>query len=489
MKMMLWGLVVMAGVVLRSGAGAPEPSTGAGDQKVFGKSEEASYAGKVVVIKVGKEDLVNAQSFKFMRRTLRRVNDEGAKAVVFDLHTPGGYAWETSDLMMNELANLKVPSFAFVNSKAMSAGALISVATDGIYMKPVSTIGSAGLVSGDGSAIEDTMRAKIESAYDAFVRSVVKKKGHNVDVVRAMMFMKNEYEFGEIKVPAGALLTLTAEEAVADYEGSPLLARGIVESVEELLEREGFSEAPIVWAEPTAFEKMAWWVKYLSPVLILIGLGAGYAEMKMPGFGIGGAISLMAFGLFFFGNYAAGNMAGYELATIFAVGIMLIVLEIFVIPGTGVAGIIGLAMVVGSLLMAMVDSFDFQDFGSGGFSGAELIDLVAWPAVSLALGVIGGIMMMALLMRYLPATPMFGWLTLTKELASGASLEKSGSGEESRIGWTGEALTNLRPSGKALIQNETLDVLAAGRFVKKGAPVRIVSEDGMEAVVKEIPRA
>jgi len=485
MKMLLWMLLALwPGLLL---AGTEGEDAGKGEKRVFGKSEEASYAGQVVVIKVGEEDLINEQSFKFMRRTLRRVDEEGATAVVFDIHTPGGAAWETSDLMMNEMANLHVPSFAFVNSKAMSAGALIAVATDGIYMKPVAAIGAAGLVSGDGSEIDEVMRAKIESAYDAFVRSVVKKKGHNLDVVRAMMFTKQEYVFGDVKVPVDMLLTLTAEEAVADYDGKPLLARGLVESVEELIAKEGFEGVPITHAEPTALEKLAWWVKYLSPFLILIGLGAAYAEMKVPGFGVGGLVSLIAFGLFFFGNYAAGNMAGYELAALFVLGMALIVLEIFVIPGTGIAGILGLIAVASSLLMAMVDSFDSEDFWNEEIlSGPGFLELIGWPALSLAMGLTGGIILMMLLMRFLPQTQLFGWMTVKQSLVTGASAGGGKSGGESRVGWPGEAVTDLRPTGKAKFQEEVVDVTASTGFVKQGGKVRIISDGGMGTVVKEI---
>ena len=461
------------------------------EQKVFGKSGEASFAGKVVVIKVGEKDLVNKQSFKFIRRILRRVNDEEAKAVVFDIHTPGGYAWETSDLMMNEMAALKVPSFAFVNSKAMSAGALIAVATDEIYMRPVGAIGAAALVAGGGQEIEKVMRAKMESAYDAFVRSVVKKKGHNVDVVRAMMFMEDRYQFGDIvKVGKDRLLTLTSDEAVAEFEGKPLLAKGIVEDIGELLQKEGMADVPVVHAEPTGFERLAWWVKYFSPLLILVGIGAAYVEMKAPGFGLGGALSLLTFGLFFFGNYVAGNLAGYELAGLFVLGIALILVEVFVIPGTGVAGIVGALLVLASLLLAMVDEFDAEDFGNEGFSGDGLVKLIGWPATSLAIGLIGGMILLMLLMRYLPRVPFFGGLLMKRQLATGTAMDAADApgttGKESRIGWTGRAVTDLRPAGKAEFDGQTLDVTTNGDFVPKEAPVRITGEDGMRIVVHEI---
>jgi len=117
------------------------------DQKVFGKSDEASYEGKIVRIEVGEKDLSIGQSFKFWERTLDRVKEEGAKGVIFDLDTPGGLAFPTEELM-SQIAELEVPTITFVNPKAISAGSFIAVSTDRIYMTPGSKIGSSAIVSG-----------------------------------------------------------------------------------------------------------------------------------------------------------------------------------------------------------------------------------------------------------------------------------------------------------------------------------------------------
>ena len=209
------------------------------EKRVFGKSGEASYKGKVVVITVGEKDLINKQAFKFWRRVIKRVNEEEARAVLFDINTPGGLAFDTAELIMVDMQKIKVPSFAFVNPKALSAGALVAAGTDSIYMHPVSTIGAAAIVNSTGAEIPEIMRAKIESAFNAFVRAVSTSKGRNPDVIRAMMIADEYYDFGEIQVEEGDLLSLTADEAVMDFEGKPLLAKGIVGSVEELLEKEG----------------------------------------------------------------------------------------------------------------------------------------------------------------------------------------------------------------------------------------------------------
>jgi len=144
--------------------------------RVFGKSDEESFEGKVVIVQVGDKDLVNKHAFKFWRRVIERVNEEKAKAIIFDINTPGGLAFDTAELIMVQMQKLEVPSYAFVNQKALSAGALVASGTDCIYMHPVSAIGAAALVSGNGAEIDEVMRSKIESAFDAFVRTVADQR-------------------------------------------------------------------------------------------------------------------------------------------------------------------------------------------------------------------------------------------------------------------------------------------------------------------------
>ena len=452
----------------------------------LGRSEEASYAGKVVVVKVGESDLVSKQAFKFFRRTLERVEEEKAKAVVFELDTPGGLAFETTDLMMKDLSQLTVPSYAFVNVEASSAGAFIAVATDTIYMAPLSTIGSAAVVNGTGQKMEETMRAKAESHLGSVVRSVMEEKGHSYEVMEAMMLTKVETSFGDIAtVGKDQLLNLTASEAISDFEGKPLLAKGIAESIEDLLAQEGITDAEVVEAKMTGFEKFAFWIGSAGGLLILIGLGAGYLEMKTPGFGLGALVAIIAFSLFFFGNYVAGNLAGYETAAIFVVGVIFILLDIFLFPGTFVLGLSGVAMVLGSLLFSMVDRFTWQDWKADEV-GVGVWNVFSGPATALSIGLIGSIALFAVLMRYLPSLPFFDRYFLPATIEGGSVVLADGEQSESRVGWTGEATTDLRPSGKALIEGKVVDVTSESSFVAEGARLRIVSEDGMRVVVKEI---
>jgi membrane-bound serine protease (ClpP class) len=459
------------------------PTSEAPHKRVFGKSDEESFAGKVVVIKVGENDLMNTSAFKFWRRVLKRVNDEKARAVVFDLDTPGGRAMDTADLIMVQMQKLKVPSYAFVNQKALSAGALVASGTDAIYMHPVSSIGAAALVSGGGQEIPEIMRKKLESAFDAFVRSVVESKGRNPDVIRAMMFEDEYFDFGEIQVEQGKLLTLTAKEAVREFEGKPLLAKGIVNNIEELLAKEGLEDVEVVVATPTGMEQFAYWVGTFSAILILIGIGGAYLEMKTPGFGLGGGISLIAFGLFFFGNYAAGNMAGYGLMALFVLGVVLVVVEFFILPGVMIPGILGAILILISLFFAMVDEFAFEDNRVRGWDSADAWKFIDGPAMTLALGLTGAVIVILLMMKYLPSMPLFNRLVMSKELASGDGGELSEVSD--RKGKVGITVTALRPAGKGEFEGEVLDITAANGFIESGQKVEIISSDGLRTLVKK----
>ena len=297
--------------------------------KVFGKSNEESYAGKIVRIEIGENSLTNGQSFKFWERILERASDEEAKGIIFDLDTPGGLAFPTEELM-TKIANVGIPTVAFVNPNAISAGSFIAVSTDRIYMTPGSKIGSSGIIDGSGREIDPVRRAKLESYFGAQIRYIAKQKGYNPEVIEAMMFLSDEKRvIGDVEVKPGSLLNLNSSEATMMMNDGPLLAQAEVTSLEEVLKAEGWNGDELVTATPTGFERLAWWIAGFSGVLILVGLGGGYLELKTPGFGIGGIICLSAFALFFFGNYMAGNMAGYELAALFVIGIALIGVEIF----------------------------------------------------------------------------------------------------------------------------------------------------------------
>lgn len=443
------------------------------EQRVMGKSDEVSLAGKVVVLPIGQEDLINKQAFRFWHRMIERAVDEKARAVVLELDTPGGLAFDTRDIITDDFGKLEIPLIAWVKREALSAGALISFSADRIYMAPGTTIGSAGIINSTGQEMDKVLRAKLESAFEASLRPVVEKKGHRMDVLRAMMFIDEEKQqtFGSVTVRKNSLLNLTAEEAVEIVDGKPLLAAGIAESLEEVLKAEGMESIEVIRPEPTGFEKFAWWVAAVSPLLIAVGIGAAYFELKAPGFGVFGFLSLGVFALFFFGNNLAGNLAGYELMAIFLVGIVLIVLEIFVIPG-GIAGIIGGLMVVGSLWFAMADRVEFERLDEGDGVASNLGGLLIGPGLMLGLGILGAIGLMMLFMRFLPDIPLFRGLVAKEVLASGQGGERA----ESYVGKIGEVVSDLRPTGTILVDGVKKDAISKFGLVEKGCRVRVLKE-------------
>ncbi|MGJ8676979.1 MAG: NfeD family protein [Akkermansiaceae bacterium] len=493
MKFFLFLLIALtASLSIGSLAEAEELSEKEPQKRVFGKSDEESFAGKVVIIKVGEKDLMNGHAFKFWRRVLQRVNDEEAKAVVFDLNTPGGLAFDTAELIMVDMQKIKVPSFSFVNQKALSAGAIVASGTDAIYMHPVSAIGAAAVVSGGGAEMSDTMRAKIESAFNAFIRAVAKNKGHNPDVIRAMMIVDEYYDFGEVQVSEGELLSLDAEQAITQFEGKPLLAKGIVNSIDELLAQEGMANAEVIEAKLTGMERFAYWVAAYSSILILVGIGGAYLEMKTPGFGLGGGISLLAFAVFFFGNYAAGNMAGYGLMFLFLLGAVLIIVELALLPGMLVPGILGVLLVIGTLFFSMVDSFAFDDNSVRGWDSTQAWEFIKRPSLNLAIAVIGSTILMLLMMRFLPQLPLMNSLIIKKELNTGdsmadtADISSSSAASTKHLGLRGLAVTDLRPAGKGEFDGMILDITAANGFISSGKEVVVLSEDGLRVLVEEV---
>ncbi len=176
-----------------------------------------------------------------MSRTMKRATEEGAEAVVFDLDTPGGLAWHTTTVVMKDLQELTPRSVAFVNPRALSAGAIIAMATDAVYMSPASSIGAATPVSGGGEKMDDAERAKMNSAFMAMARTAVKSKGHNPEIIEAMIDKDVGLMVSGVEIcPKGRILTLDQQEATKTYDGKPLLARAIVRNLDELVKKEGF---------------------------------------------------------------------------------------------------------------------------------------------------------------------------------------------------------------------------------------------------------
>ncbi|MBN8419695.1 MAG: hypothetical protein J0L73_12315 [Verrucomicrobia bacterium] len=488
-------LVVLNGVwydqaLKKTVASKPAPAEESKPEKrespAFSNSE--SYAGKVVVIPVGHDDLIIPARFEFMKRTLTRCNNDGAEAVIFELDTPGGLAWDTISLMMQDLQNLKARSFAFVNTRAISAGAMIAMATNTIYMAPASAIGASTPVSGDGTPLAQAERAKNNSAFMGMVRTVVREKGHDVRIIEGMIDMDRGLSInGQVIIPKGEIVTLDSAQATMQIDGKPLLAKGIVKSIEEIKALESL-KGEVITAEPTGFEMIAIWVTRYAAILILIGLAGGYLEMQTPGFGLPGFVSVAAFALFFFGHYVAGSLAGQEtmvVAAVFVIGIVLIAVELLAAPGTIVPGVMGFICVMVALVYAMSGWEVLTPSGAA----AGTFNLAAYSAGfrNFALGVTGAAVLITLLCLWLPDLRPFRALIL--QTSAGGTLQDAPSMRDAiraQVGDSGSARSALRPYGTIDLGGRLIEAMVEGGYVQSGTPVRVREIRGEKIIVEAV---
>ena len=251
--------------------------------------------------------------------------------------------------------------------------------------------------------------------------------------------------------------------------------------------------AEVVEATQTGFEKLAWHISAWSSLLILIGIGGIYFEVKTPGFGLGAGIAALAFGIFFFGNFLAGKLAGYEVLGVFVLGLTFVIIELAVFPGI-IFGVIGACLMIGSLLFAMVDKIDFGRIGTENIFTGEtfsILDTFYWPLISLAFGLIGGIVLVIVLMKYLPNIPIPG-IVLQREIGAGGSVkvnqidDLSESEVHPLLGQEGIAVMDLRPVGKVEIAEKRFDVISGGEFIRKGTTVRVIAVEQMRTIVEAV---
>lgn len=447
-------------------------------------------SGPVYVLPVQGE-ITQAQFF-FLRRGLKQAERAGASAVILDLDTYGGRLDATADIQ-KALLQVRVPTFAFVNPNAGSAGALISLATKTIYMAPVSAIGAAAPVGGNGEEINETMRQKTLSYFSNYARSVAERNGHNPDVAEAFMNRDKEVKIGDQVInPKGTLLTLNAQAATRRIGDKPVLAAGIADSVPDLARQAGLA-GEIRRLEPTGFERLALTITVLAPLFLLGGLVGAYIEFKTPGAVLPGVVSAVCFALFFLGHYLAG-LAGMETAAFFVLGVLLVIVEVIFIPGTTFVGGAGLLLMVGALVWAMVDRYPGQPVFAN--PGAFL-----WPLGSFLLAAAASLIIMAVLARYLPRTNLYHRLVLgavSAPASAGALRGESSSAPGAvpvlsalAIGAAGVARTDLRPSGRAVFEENSegggtehvVDVVSAGEFIPAGSPVRVRAVEGARVVV------
>ena len=441
-------------------------------------AREEIRKGDVVVVPLQGE--VSESMFLFLRRVQKAAEAGGALALVLDMNTYGGRL-DSAEKITNLLHQAKLPTYTFINTNAGSAGALIALATKHIYMAPVSAIGAAAPVMSSGEDLPVTAKEKTISYWSALIRGSAARNGHNPDIGEAFMNKEKEVKIGERVVhPKGTLLTLNAQEAAEVIDGKPLLARGVADSITDLV-RKADLKGDVATIKPTGFERLAFWITALAPLLLLGGMIGLYLEFKIPGTGLPGVFAAVCFALFFLGHYFAG-LAGWEVAALFIVGVVLVLAEIFIFAHTTIlVGAVGVFLMLGALLWAMIDRYPGQRF----LPTAQMLHV---PLLNLMIALIATIVIAVILARFLPRTSVYRRFVLSADIPSGPSL--AGAPRDFvpayhvSPGAAGTAVTTLRPSGKARFGDHVVDVVTEGDFIAAETAVNVVSADGMRVVVK-----
>ena len=402
---------------------------------------------------------------RYIERALSEAKEAEAAVVILHIDTFGGLV-DAADQIRQDILSADIPTIALIDKNAASAGALISYAADRIVMVPGSSIGAATVVEGvGGEAAPD----KYQSYMRGLMRSTAEANGRDPAIAEAMVDESLEVEGVSEE---GSVLTLSAIEAL-DLGVADL----IVEDYDELLDRLELNDRASIQHQATGVERFLRF--FASPViqsiLMMMMLGGLYFELQTPGVGFPGMIALFGGALFFAPNYATGLVESWEIV-LFAVGVILLIIEVFVTPGFGLAGVAGLILSVGALFAALV--------GNVGFAFPPMHEIVS-AIYTMAATMVLLVLLAFSLGRYLPASQSVNRLVLQPELASIGGYTAA----ESRdwlVGKTGVALTALRPSGTATIGDERVDVVSQGDFVNPGSPVRVVRVNGSRVEVQGV---
>ncbi len=416
-----------------------------------------------------------------IRRGLAEAEQQNAAAVVLVMDTPGGTLGAASDIVRSIQA-AKRPVYTLVEKDAFSAGAIIALSTKAIYMAPGSVIGDALPIMmspfGGVQEMPASVEEKAVSAVSALVRSAAQEAGHDPELAEKMVRRETEFKIGdEVICPAGRLLTLTADEAARPgKDGKPLLSAGMAANVSVVLENLSLAGRPIIEMQITSTEKIARLIAGAAPILMMLGFLGIYIEIKTPGFGLPGILGAACLALFFWGHHIAG-LAGMEDLLIFALGIILILVEIFLIPGFGFTGVFGIALVLVSLIGAMTRIVP-------GGTWLPVWDDLQTPIFQTGVALVGTGALALLLGRFLPESQLFRKITLRAENTA-ADGYTAAPDTTPWIGKSGTTLTALHPAGAARVEGQRLDVVTAGEFIEAGVAVKVTEAHGSRIVVRK----
>ncbi|MDR2968155.1 MAG: nodulation protein NfeD [Tannerellaceae bacterium] len=432
----------------------------------------------VYIIDIKKE--IDNTTGLYLENGLKEAGELNADAVLIHMNTYGGLL-EVADTMRTAILYSPIPVYVFIDNNAASAGALISIACKKIYMRKGANIGAASVVNQTGELLPDKyqsyMRSMIRSTAEAHGKDTIIQNGDTIYKWKRDPLIAEAMVDERTVVPhvsdSGRVLTFTADEALEwGY------CDGIAETAEEVIRKYiGFDNFEVRKYVPSWYDNLKGFL--MSPVfqsfLILIIIGGIYFEMQTPGLGFPSAAALIAAVLYFAPLYIDGLAQNWEVL-LFVAGILLILLEIFVIPGFGVPGIGGIVFVIGGLTMSLINNFyfDFESVTSAETGKAALTVLVGTG--------LSFILMLWLSDRIGNKNSFFRRAALLSDLEGAVSVTVY----NNMVGKEGVAATVMRPSGKVEIDGEYYDGISDAGFIEKGARVKVIRFENAQVYVVPI---
>jgi len=426
-------------------------------------ADTLSIKDEVFIMEI--KDEIDARTKRYVELALQEAKDRNSSHIIIEMNTYGGALYD-ADEIRSALLNLDVPVYVFIDNNAASAGALISIACDSIYMAPGSSIGAATVVNQTGEAAPD----KYQSYMRSIMRATAEATGRNPQIAEAMV--DDKIEIDSIS-KAGKVITFSTSEAIKHG-----FCEGQFSSTTELLTSLKLENHEIHRYKISNVEAIIQFFinPFISGILILIIIGGIYFELQTPGVGFPIMASIIALVLYLVPYYLNGLAENWEILT-FIIGLTLIAIEVFVIPGFGIFGILGLILTLGSLIFMMLNNnmFDFEFVPNENITRALLTTLT---------GLFGSIILMFIGGVRLTNSKFFKKVALQ-------GVQSKDEGYSSRFikagftGKTGTVYSVLRPSGKVEIEGELYDANTRGEYLAQGEKIVVVDESGTSLKVKK----
>ncbi len=417
----------------------------------------AGAAAQELVYRIPVTGTIELGLAPYITRVLAEAEAEGARAAILDVNTLGGRV-DAALAIVDAVSATQIPVYALVDPRAISAGALISVSADSVFMVADALIGASTVVTGGAEKASE----KAQSVMRAQYRAIAERRGIDPRIGEAMV--DEEIAIDGI-VAAGKLLTMTTDEAVAVGYAVEIA------SFEEMLEVLGLEEAEVVTASVNWAESLVRFLSHpiVAPLLLSIGTLGILIEIKTPSFGLAGAVGIASLAAFFGSHYIVG-LAGMEEILLLVAGFIALGVEVFLIPGFGIAGVVAFLCIGSSIFLALIGN------------------LPTWSDVTRASGIIftAGLIVIAavyVIVRQLPARQGLRGIFL-RTATSKSEGYVAGTAREDLVGHEGVAITDLRPAGTIKVDGERLDVVSDVGFVAKGRKVRIIRTETYRHVVE-----